>query len=80
MGIRVDLPFEQEVNAFVTDAFEHTRATMASPAKGVGPRGRRGLQNRSFVTTDFVLVFVKRQMTAPTHHSHPAEVAARERR
>ena len=23
MGIRVDLPFEQEVNAFVTDAFEH---------------------------------------------------------
>lgn len=23
MGIRVDLPFEQEVNAFVTEAFEH---------------------------------------------------------
>ena len=23
VGIRVDLPFEQEVNAFVTDAFEH---------------------------------------------------------
>lgn len=23
MGIRVDLPFEQEVNAFVSDAFEH---------------------------------------------------------
>lgn len=23
MGIRVELPFEQEVNAFVTDAFEH---------------------------------------------------------
>src|SRR4051794_3203952 len=23
LGIRVDLPFEQEVNAFVTEAFEH---------------------------------------------------------
>src|SRR5205085_9040775 len=23
MGIRVDLPFEQEVNSFVTEAFEH---------------------------------------------------------
>ena len=31
VGIRVDLPFEQEVNAFVTEAFEH-RTLFTAPA------------------------------------------------
>ena len=46
MGIRVDLPFEQEVNAFVTEAFEHrtffTRLhqfVLASDAFIVAPGG-----------------------------------------
>src|SRR5262245_8312815 len=46
IGIRVDLPFEQEVNAFVTEAFEHrtffTRLhqfVLASDAFVVAPGG-----------------------------------------
>jgi uncharacterized protein (TIGR00730 family) len=46
VGIRVDLPFEQEVNAFVTEAFEHrtffTRLhqfVLASDASVVAPGG-----------------------------------------
>jgi uncharacterized protein (TIGR00730 family) len=46
VGIRVDLPFEQDVNAFVTEAFEHrtffTRLhqfVLASDAFIVGPGG-----------------------------------------
>lgn len=53
VGIRVDLPFEQEVNAFVTQAFEHrtffTRLhqfVLASDAFIVAPGGNRnGLGN-----------------------------------
>jgi SLOG cluster4 family len=48
VGIRVDLPFEQEVNAFVTQAFEHrtffTRLhqfVLASDAFIVAPGGNR---------------------------------------
>ena len=48
VGIRVDLPFEQEVNAFVTEAFEHrtffTRLhqfVLTSDAFIVAPGGRR---------------------------------------
>jgi len=46
VGIRVDLPFEQDINAFVTEAFEHrtffTRLhqfVLASDAFLVAPGG-----------------------------------------